>query len=731
MILRRHLLLLALTLTAWSVVAPPAAGHSVIVGSDPPAGASVDVPPRDLVFQTTEAVDPAFSSVTVLDRSGGLVSERPVFSPDGRQITVPLTTLARGIFTVRWRLLSRVDGHTSSGVYLFAVGQPLAPGGSPGQATPDRLFLIVRWVSYLAAVLLAGSVFFPAAVLRPGLRRFNARDAARLGDVAGRRLRSLTVISALVLLASLAAEVVVGAATLLDVPIPGIATSDALWVYLTATRPGESAVLRLSMLLLLLVPPEPWRWLRWIGLLRPDPVVPGGILLAAMMLTTHASAEGVLAIVADWTHLLAVALWVGGLASLVLVLATAAVPDRGRLAQAVVPRFSAVAGGSLGVVVLTGLYSAWLQVPALRALTATPYGRALLVKLALVTLIVALGAFNRFVVVPRLRGRAVEPERPVARLLRVASGELALGAGVLLIVAVLTALPPARVAMPAVTQSPLVLAGLAKDLQVRLTVTPAKPGWNRFETVVASRAGMPVSTEARVLLRLMKLDENLDVTTVALPRQGQGRYLAEGAQLALPGWWRVELIVRRRGQLDASTVFPLVLGQRPAAPDPAGRYLLEEARAVMAALHSWRQVEQLTDGNGHVVETHYEILQPDRLRYRTSAGGEVMIIGSLRYLRQGSGAWDKESVPPLRSADVTLAYTDGAAGVALGREGQCDDEPCRVVLWTLPDAQASFAAWIGTRTHRVRTLLMVAPGHDMTIHLVDFNAPFLITPPRP
>jgi len=724
-------LLFLLTLGAWLLSASSAAGHSVIAGSDPPANASVDAAPRQLILRVTEAIEPAFSSVTVTDRSGRRVSGRPSYSQGRRRVTVPLTDLTRGVFLVKWRLLSAIDGHTSSGVYLFAVGQPLAPGGAGGAGTPDRAYLIVRWLGYLAAIVLAGSTFFPVAVLRPALRRLGALHDKRTGGAVERRLRTLTVIAALVLLAVVVAEALLGAASLLDAPMSKLVSSGGLWAFLVGTRPGISAALRFAMVLLLLMPARTPGWLRWLALVRPEPAAPGAVVLGAMTFTAHAAGEGAPALIADWIHLLAAALWVGGLASLAIVLAAAAPADRGALARALVPRFSTVAGVGLGVVALTGVYGTWLQLPSIQAFATTAYGRALAVKLLLVALIIALGALNRFVLVPRLRAPDGSRRPVVHRLLRSVSVEIGLGAGVLAAVAVLTATPPARVTQAPASERPLAFAGTAGDVRTVLTIAPAKPGWNRFEAHVTARGGgQSAPDDARVLLRLTELDENLDVATVALSHQGQGRYLAEGGELAVPGWWQVEMVVRRRGRLDVSAVFPLVPGQRPAASDPAAKRLLEAMRATIPAWRSWRQVELLTDGAGHSVETQYDVVQPDRLRYRTSEGGEVVFVGPTRYMRRPEGGWDKDSLSPLRVADGITSFLDGAERVARGRTGVCDAEPCQVVLWNALGGAASFAGWIGLETHRLHALLMFAPVHYMTERYVDVNVPLSIVPPR-
>jgi len=374
------------------------------------------------------------------------------------------------------------------------------------------------------------------------------------------------------------------------------------------------------------------------------------------------------------------------------------------------------------------VYSALVHVGSLPALTVTPYGRTLLVKLLFVILAVALGAYHRFVMRPRLEGPQPADHAPRA-FLRSLAAEAVLGAVILLAVALLTITPPAAVTMPVAARAPLVLAGLASAFRVDLTISPAEPGWNRFEAMV--RTGEePVPPEGtRILLRLTKLDEDLDPVTVTLQPDG-GRFTAEGGELGVPGWWEVQVIVRQRGTRDATTLFSLKLGSVSGRPDAQARRILMQARETASRVRTWREREQITDGSAGVTVTDLEMMKPDRVHYRTAGGAEAVIIGVTRLYRQGGGPWERDMLP---SAIVLLgpyvSYLNNATAISLGRMGRCDEERCRIVTWTLSSGNASFAAWIGLDTFRIYRLYMAAPFHYMTTQAFDLNAPLRINPP--
>ena len=165
-------------------------------------------------------------------------------------------------------------------------------------------------------------------------------------------------------------------------------------------------------------------------------------MLLTPALSGHASVSGKIALVTDVAHVAAAAVWVGGLAALVLALLWAG-RERWPLAVDAVPRFSGLAVVAVSWLIASGTVSGYLQVRALRGLWETTYGQLLLVKISLVLPLLALGLYNNRRAVPRLREQiASAGER--TRFLRTAGAELALMVAIVSVTAVLVSEPPAR-----------------------------------------------------------------------------------------------------------------------------------------------------------------------------------------------------------------------------------------------------------------------------------------------
>jgi copper transport protein len=362
-------------------------------------------------------------------------------------------------------------------------------------------------------------------------------------SAATRRQLSLLLAGAAVLLAAVAAAGIVlqGAAA------GGFGLGEAfdrdVVTSVFETRFGEvwaaQAILALTAAVLLVAGDR-------LGRLFWAPLVPAALLLVTPSASGHASVSGGLAFVADVAHVVSAAVWVGGLAALLLALVWAGT-RRWELAVTAVPRFSLLAVGAVSVLLVSGTTSGYLEVRALRGLWETTYGRLLLAKVALVLPLLALGLYNNRRAVPRLRaGLASAAER--ARFLRTTGVELALMVAIVSVTAVLVSEPPARAEVaprgPYATTAPL------GDLELNLVVDPAAAGSNQIHLYLTNSAGQPTNVDEATVSATLASRE---IGPLRLPahKAGPGHFAVHGAQLALAGDWQLR-VETRRGEFDAA-----------------------------------------------------------------------------------------------------------------------------------------------------------------------------------
>lgn len=139
------------------------------------------------------------------------------------------------------------------------------------------------------------------------------------------------------------------------------------------------------------------------------------VIALTLSASGHAGDDGILSLAnfADWLHILGAFLWGGGVlatAAIIFPILLRAQQPAHELAATAGLRLSTLAGIALGLVLISGLYNAWLQIGSWHGLWSTLYGQLLVAKLILVTGMIALGAINRYCYVPALQRHAGRPE---------------------------------------------------------------------------------------------------------------------------------------------------------------------------------------------------------------------------------------------------------------------------------------------------------------------------------
>lgn len=446
------------------LLALPAAGraHTRLESSSPAADAVLRQPPTELRLRFSTAVEPRLTGATLLGASGDTVLVA-VASPEpgsgNRAYVVPIpAALGPGEYLVEWRTAG-ADGHVIQGGFSFVVeGLALpapapdsvpAPAAEPGVAPPsgpdadaDSLFLpgsplsvLVRWLGFLGLLGMIGAAAFRLAVLPRAEGGGLPADAA---ETAARRLRGAALAALALFALGLAGRLWLQAAALAG---PGGTGAGGMIPAVLGTGWGQAwtaqaagAAVFLVGLLALRGGTSGWR----VG------AAALAIVAAGTAYAGHAAAvewARAAALAADALHVLGAGAWMGSLALLLGVGIPAALraPAGGRGAgiAALVRAFSPVALAGAGIAAATGVVSALFHLGAPAELWGTGYGRALLVKLALLALAALAGFRNWRVLTPRLDGDAGARD-----LRRTVAAEVAAGVLVVLATAVLVALPP-------------------------------------------------------------------------------------------------------------------------------------------------------------------------------------------------------------------------------------------------------------------------------------------------
>ena len=390
---------------------------------------------------------------------------------------------------------------------------------------------------------------------------------------------------------------------------------------------------------------------------------------------------------ADFVHVAAAAVWIGG-----LVLLVAAGGRRART------RFPAIALAAVAVLGAAAIPRAIAAFPSLASVVHTSYGRAVLVKTGLLAAVLVVAWLNR---------------RRIARAgLTV---ELALLAVLVVAVAVLTDLrPPSRAsAAPPVVGRPapppadaLVLAGQDDDVAVGLAASPRGKS---------------------VAIRVTALGEDGNGIDGLRVRVAGGDATPCGAgcyarTIPLPAPPR-NVDVRLEGPGVETATLRFVLPRR--WPAPAAAALVTRADRVFRGLRSLVIHEHLASSAKNAITTTYRVAAPNRLAYSIVNGPKAVVIGGTRWDKLPGGRWERSQTEPLRQPEPfwgpdprTNARFLGTGSVAGRRVDLASFYDPRLPAW--------FVLSIDPTTGRLLALHMTAEAHFMQHRYTDFDEPLRI-----
>jgi copper transport protein len=423
---RRALLIAACTLGPLLALSPPAGAHASLEAATPRWGAVLAATPDVITLVYDEHVVPRYARVAVVTPRGQDLAGHPDVA--GSVVEVALPPGPAGSYTVRWQMVAGDDGHVTEGAFSFGVrAKPLPPAPASGVGVPVAPE-ILAWLQFLGVVLAGGTLTFRALVWVPAARVLGEGGA---GD--GSVAISVGVVGAVlslhvgVLAFLVGAYPIVGGGLLnfLDTEIVPIRVATHLGQAWTVTSFAWLGVLALLIG-------------AWVTPRKREPLLAGAGLLSLCIAfgiswASHSAARGALALTADYLHIVAGALWVGGVVSLaILAWVVRSLPRAARdaLARASLLRFSRLAVPIVIVFALAGAYVALRELPTPSALLTSSYGLTLLAKSVAFIVALSLAGYHRRSLVPRIAAGG-----QVANMRRT----LALEAGVLLLALVLAA----------------------------------------------------------------------------------------------------------------------------------------------------------------------------------------------------------------------------------------------------------------------------------------------------
>src|SRR5262245_46664658 len=411
--MRRLAFLLAVILTA-TMQSTAAWAHASLVRTEPADGATVADPPAALSLVFNEPVSP------LIMRLIGPNGEATTADAKAENVTVTVRPgeLRRGTHVLSWRVVS-ADGHPIGGALTFSVGAP-SPMTGAAATQSDGAVKIAIWLTrlllYIGLFIGAGGAVFAALIADarplPGRVETWLRGMMTSGLVASVLSVGLEGLDALVL------------------PLPDLWRTQ-VWTIGLSTSYAFTALTAAAALALGLAS------LRQGSAVKPIGVAAAAALALALAMSGHASTAEPQALsrLSIFFHTLCVAFWIGSLLPLL------AIVYRPQGNEAALARFSRLIPFALVALAASGIFLIYVQFDRFDAFWTTDYGLVLSSKIAAVVALLALGAVNRYILVPRFEAKVEAAAKPLGASFK---AEFAIAIVILGTVALCRFTPPPR-----------------------------------------------------------------------------------------------------------------------------------------------------------------------------------------------------------------------------------------------------------------------------------------------
>lgn len=544
--------------------ATTAHAHATLLQTEPASGVQLDKAPDAVRLYFNERVETIFNSIQVLDGKGRRVEVgNPNVIGGGDTLEILVKGLKKGPYTVRWRVNS-LDGHQVDGHFGFGVQSPppteaeMSNLSVPQQSTSLKvLLLFVKWIGLVAMTTWLGGMSFWILIFEPCIptdRRMGSIPQAAIQAGIQRTSRILRGAALLFILAQFSALVGQGM-IFADISFFEALSPANVLTVLTKTSYGRWWSLRMLAALGMLV------LCAWKMHSQGDDPLParsnftlgavsgffGSVMLLTIPMSGHARAVSratAVAVTFDWAHLAGTAIWIGGLVFLgaVVMLVDSTHRDESEFLSHLVSRFSKMARICVLVLLITGIYAAWLHMPSWKSFVSTEYGLALLAKLILVAAILLIAVVNWRRVLPALAGFSRQPDiygRWAGRFRILITNEAALGIVLLVVVAILTSLPPATAVAMA---GPIELTKSAEGTTVDLKLDSTKVGTAHSIVTLQDSTGKIISDTKSVTLFARMLDMDMGLETIEAQPTRSGSFQAD-VSLTMAGKWSISVQV--------------------------------------------------------------------------------------------------------------------------------------------------------------------------------------------
>lgn len=567
----RKLLFLISIIIVSSISIGSAYAHPEIKTTEPAQFSNISVGTTQVIIRYSETVEVEFSTIKVFDNTGNQVDNRDTKYFDSKNSLIVTTKpLKDGVYTVTTKVLSKVDGHIVDDAFVFSVGNATIPTDilkeKPTQPSIYFPEAAARFPGLVGQVVVLGSVLSSLIIWRSLKgKKSMGENSEELQKRHSHLFLKIVGIGLLLVLASNIMMLAVQAITLQTTVLKVIQTGF-----------GTTWLVRMIFTIILLII---WFWAeRKIIIGKVQQLVILGFSLALISTTTmlgHGTASmHEPAIVLDYAMNLLAAVWIGGViyAAFVMIpsFSKLEADKKEQLSLLIIPKISSMVIIAVGILIITGPTLLWFLESNVGLLYDSTYGKLILAKIALGSIMVAIGGYNQFRIQKpaekNLESGTIFVYNKFRKSLKI---ESVVGIVLLGIVALLTnsSLPAGEVQeAPAENISfgyqTLQFSSAAK---FDISINPLSTGTNTVTTSITSLDEKALDDISEVILKISNPQKGISpIDLKLLPVKSADvnspvtQYVGN-ATFGFPGKWHVEIVALRKQNANEAISFDVVI----------------------------------------------------------------------------------------------------------------------------------------------------------------------------
>jgi len=551
---------------------PLAYAHPFLLDSEPAQGQSVSIGTTQIITYYSEAVEIDFSELKIYDSDGNQVDNRDIaYNNAESSLIITTSPLEDGVYTITSKVLSKVDGHLVHAAIIFGVGNvQIDTSLLDSQQQSETTFIpesIARFPGLIGQTIVLGGVIASIAIWSTRQSRF--KDQIALIENSFKAKFSKVI--GFGIIAVFASNFII-----LGVQTWRLETSP---FDIIETTFGSTWLTRMIITIILIVI---WFWLERKSKISIKTQLPMLVFALALIATTTmmghgASTEMMPPIILDYVHNLLSSIWIGGVIFLgFVVLPSITKLDgnvRDKITISLIPRFSGMIIIALGILIITGPTLLWFLDSNVSSLTDSTYGKLIIIKIAIASIMIAFGGFYQIKFVNQAKNdlKSTSVFKKLQKPLRF---EACLGIVLLAVVALLvnSSLPAGEIQSVNAEQG---IDGFESSLfsenaRFDVSVVPVGIGTNQISVIVSGLDAQPLSDISTVKIKVSNPSRNIaPIEALVTENQVSGqqtitKYSAEST-FSFAGTWQIELEAQRTENANENVLFDVRI--KPALTD--------------------------------------------------------------------------------------------------------------------------------------------------------------------